>query len=149
MRDVPAPWLFWNTFHQSIKVAATLMGYHCYFLVKNLQLFHKNIEFAACRGGTATILFYSAYFDNSFLSNVQPPLYYGLITGKRRACIGNLYRKLVSAIFWQIFIFDQMIALQKLRKMPFISSKKLFSFSRYLNFCISIFPSFSPCQALL
>ena len=29
------------------------------------------------------------------------------------------------------------------------SSKKLFSFSRYSNFCISFFPSFSPCQSLL
>ena len=37
-----------------------------------------------------------------------------------------------------------MIALQKLRKMFFISSKKLFSFSRYLNFCnfFSSFPHF-------
>ena len=36
--------------------------------------------------------------------------------------------KLVSAIFYQIFIFNQMIALQKLWKMFFISSKKLYSF---------------------
>ena len=57
--------------------------------------------------------------------------------------------KLVSAIFYQIFISRQMIALHKLRKMLFISPKKLFSFSRYSNFCISIFPSFSPCQPLL
>ena len=47
------------------------------------------------------------------------------------------------------FIFHQMIALQKLWKMFFISSKKLFSFLRYLNFFISIFPSFSPCQPFL
>ena len=57
--------------------------------------------------------------------------------------------KLVSANFYQIFISHQMIALQNLRKMLFISPKKLFSFSRYSNFCISIFPSFSPCQPLL
>ena len=38
--------------------------------------------------------------------------------------------KLVSAIFYQIFIFHQMIALQKLWKMFSISSKKLFSFFR-------------------
>ena len=56
--------------------------------------------------------------------------------------------KLVSAIFDQIFIFNQMIALQKLWKMFFISSKKLFSFLRYSCFCISVFPSFSPCQPL-
>ena len=53
---------------------------------------------------------------------------------------------LVSTIFYQIFIFHQMIALQKLWKMFFISSKKLFSFLRYLNFCVFVFPSFFPCQ---
>ena len=42
--------------------------------------------------------------------------------------------KLVSAIFYQIFIFHHMIALQKLWEM-FISPKKLFLFSRYSNFC--------------
>ena len=31
----------------------------------------------------------------------------------------------------------------------FISSKKIFSFSRYSNFCISVFPSFSPFQPLV
>ena len=56
--------------------------------------------------------------------------------------------KVVSAIFYQIFIFHQMIAFQKLRKMFFISSKKLFSFSRYLNFYISVSPSLSPCHPL-
>ena len=50
---------------------------------------------------------------------------------------------------YQIFISLQMRALQKLWKILFISSKKLSSFSRYSNFCISIFPSFSPCQPLL
>ena len=33
--------------------------------------------------------------------------------------------------------------------MLFISSEKLFSFSIYSNFCISLFPSFSPYQPLL
>ena len=37
-----------------------------------------------------------------------------------------------------------MIALQKLWKMFFISSRKLFSFLRYLNFCIFVFPLFFP-----
>ena len=57
--------------------------------------------------------------------------------------------KLVPTIFSQIFIYHQMIPLQNLWKMFFISSKKLFYFSRYLFFCVSIFPSFSPCQPLL
>ena len=47
------------------------------------------------------------------------------------------------------FYYSLMIVLQKLWNMFFISSKKLFSFSRYSSFCISIFPSFSPCQPLL
>ena len=50
--------------------------------------------------------------------------------------------KLVSATFYQIFIFHQIIALQKLWKIFFISSKKLFLFLRYSNFCIFVFPSF-------
>ena len=53
--------------------------------------------------------------------------------------------KLASTIFYKIFISHQMIALQKLWEMFFISSKMLFSFRRYSNFCISVFPSFSHC----
>ena len=55
-----------------------------------------------------------------------------------------LILKLVSPIFCQIFMFHQIIALQKLWKIIFISSKKLFSFLRYINFCIFFFPSFFP-----
>ena len=56
----------------------------------------------------------------------------------------------LSSNFCLLFcIFHQTIALQKLWKMFFISSKKLFSFSRYSNFCIFILPCFSPCQPLL
>ena len=57
--------------------------------------------------------------------------------------------KLASAIFYQIFISQQIIVVQKLWKVFLISSKKLFSFSSYSSFCISVFPSFSPCQPLL
>ena len=56
--------------------------------------------------------------------------------------------KLASAIFYQNFIFHEMIALQKLWKIFFISSKKLFLFSRYSNFCIFIFPSFFSLSAI-
>ena len=52
--------------------------------------------------------------------------------------------KLVSAIFYQNFIFHQMIALQKLWKMFFISSKKLFSFLRYSSFLYIRLPLFFP-----
>ena len=57
--------------------------------------------------------------------------------------------RLVSAIFYQIFIFHQMLALQKLWKMFFlILSKKLYLFSSYSNFCIFVFPVCFPCQPL-
>ena len=52
--------------------------------------------------------------------------------------------KLVSAIFYQVFIFHQIIALEKLCKMFFISSKKLFLFLRHSSFCVFIFPLFFP-----
>ena len=55
-----------------------------------------------------------------------------------------VFLKLVSVVFKQILNYHQMISLQKLRKILFISSIKLFSVSRYLNFCISIFPFFLP-----
>ena len=52
-----------------------------------------------------------------------------------------VFLKFVSAIFIKFLFFHQMIALQNLWKMFFISSKKLFSFSRYSTFCIVPFLS--------
>ena len=52
---------------------------------------------------------------------------------------------LVSAIFYQIFIFSPNDSLSKtVKKKKIISPKKLFSFSRYSDFCIfsSSFPQF-------
>ena len=52
------------------------------------------------------------------------------------------WRKSLCPLFFIKFLFlHQMTALQKLWKVSFISSKKLFSFLRYSNFC-NIFPSF-------
>ena len=61
----------------------------------------------------------------------------------------NYFLKACVRYFLSNFISHQMIALQKLRKKFFISTKKLFSFWRYSKFCISVFPSFSPCQPQL
>ena len=47
----------------------------------------------------------------------------------------QLYLKLVSAIFYEIFIFLQMMVLWKLRKMFFISSKSSFR-SRDIQICV-------------
>ena len=51
--------------------------------------------------------------------------------------------------FFNKFLFFTKLQPFKNYEMFFISCKKLFSFSRYSIFCISIFPSFSPCQPLL
>ena len=48
---------------------------------------------------------------------------------------------LCQLFFIKFLFFREMIGLQKLWKMFFISLKKLFSFSRYSNFCV-FFPSF-------
>ena len=55
-----------------------------------------------------------------------------------------VYFKTCVHYFSSNFYFHEMIALQKQWKMFFISCKKLFSFSWYSNFCISVFPSFFP-----
>ena len=77
---------------------------------------------------------YQPYFDNVYIFHDDKT---------------DLTLKLVSAIFYQIFIFSPNYSLSKTMESFFISSKKLFSFSRCSNFCISIFFSFSPCQPLL
>ena len=56
--------------------------------------------------------------------------------------------KAFKACVRYFLFFQQMAVLQKLRKMLFISSKKLFSFLRYSNFCIFILPSFFPLSAI-
>ena len=58
----------------------------------------------------------------------------------------NTNLKLVSANFYQIFIFSPNDSPSKTSKMFFISSKKLFSLSRYSNFCI--FPFLSTLSRL-
>ena len=52
-------------------------------------------------------------------------------------------RELKTCVCYFSF-FHQMTALKQLWKMLFISSEKLYSFSRYSNFYFSIFPSFFP-----
>ena len=47
----------------------------------------------------------------------------------------HIAKNLCLLFFTRVLFFYQMIALQKLWQMFFISSKELFSSSRYLNFC--------------
>ena len=59
------------------------------------------------------------------------------------------YLKFVFAIFIKFLFFHQMITLQNLWKMFFISSKKLFSFSRYSIFLYKSFFPFLPTLSRL
>ena len=79
---------------------------------------------------------------NSGLS-IQSTLHFSLHV-IHRCTMSRLFRnealKLVSAIFYQTF-FSSNDRPSKTIKMFFISSKKLFSFLRYSDFC-DFFPSF-------
>ena len=60
----------------------------------------------------------------------------------------ELYKTLCPLFFYQIFILFILI-FKNYEKCFFISSKKLFSFSWYSNFSISVFHSFSYCHPLI
>ena len=64
--------------------------------------------------------------------------YYELAKTVKQGSVNDLD---VTVCVHYFLFFQQMIALQKLWKMPFISPKKLFSFSRYPDFC-NFFPCF-------
>ena len=81
------------------------------------------------RGGT--VIF--GYWGDGGVPPVSKALIFRLLLFK--ACV---------RYFFIIFIFHQMMVLQKLCKMFFSSSKNLFSFSSYSDFCIFVFPSFCP-----
>ena len=74
------------------------------------------------------------------------PLPFLLNIFQTRTVSNTIALKFVSTIF---LFFHQMIALKKIRKMHFISSKKVFLFSTYSNFCMSLLPILSFCQPLL
>ena len=76
-------------------------------------------------------------------------LLFYIIGSLPRLCPETVRKVVLKLVCIKFFFFHQMIALQKLLKMLFISSKKLFSFSRYSYFCISVLPFFSTCQPLL
>ena len=88
-------------------------------------------------------MYYHRYYCSNTSSLSGPPKYF------LKEKLWHFSLELVSAIFYRIYIFHQMIALHKLWKMFFFSSKKLFSFLRYSNFCIFVFFSFFPCHPLL
>ena len=90
------------------------------------------------------ITLFSLFWTSDRTCVLQKKLFKIAQNSNKNTCAIVSFLKLVSAIFCQTFIFHQMIALRKLWKMFFISSKKIFSFSRYSNFCIFVFSSFFP-----
>ena len=58
------------------------------------------------------------------------------------------YSSLCLLFFNKCLFFTKWKLFKNYKRCFFISSKKLFFFSRYSKFCISIFPSFSPCQRI-
>ena len=75
--------------------------------------------------------------------------YFSSVTMSLDIAVVDVVLKLVSAIFYQIFIFssnDRSSKTMKLKKLLFISSKKLFSISRYSFFVISSLPFHFPDQ---
>ena len=67
---------------------------------------------------------------------------YGFFLPEKILSDTNMLLKFVSAIFYQIFIFHQMIAIQKLWKIIFVSSKKalfVLEIFKFLYICPSLF----------
>ena len=109
----------------------------------NIDLFYKYAmkSWKISVKETNLVTFANEVNANFLITTVLQIKYF--IEFKMKMSIKKNNLKLVSAIFYQISIFHW-IAFQKLWKIFFISSKKLFSFSRYSNFCNPVFPSFFP-----
>ena len=149
-----------NTYF-STKLSFTNKRYHLHVLekclymlweVRSIMYFRQFIYSLSLRSrGSGTSFAFTSYImvsakfcEVKFLNDFYfVSFFYHLFIYQHQTKIRLMTLELVYTIFYQVFIFHQMIALQKLWKM-FISSKKLFSFSRYSNFCISVFPYFSP-----
>ena len=98
----------------------------------------KTIRCLGCRQDSQLAKNFRASFCNTV--NLDVVLIFRVTTLMFKACV---------RYFLSTFYFSLNDSPSKTMKMFFISSKKLFSFSRYSNFCISVFPSFSSCQPLL
>ena len=99
---------------------------------KKLLLGDFNIELLKCDSNKNV----SDFLDIIYSTNLVPN-----ITSPTRLTSRSQTLKLVF-IFYQIFIFSPNDSpLKTMKNVYFISSKKLFSFSRYSNFC-DFFPTF-------
>ena len=119
---------------QNKKVGHWLAFSTCFIHCKFFRIFNPKSSFLV------TLTFSSKHFFLKNNGNLRIDCF--LWSVSRFKLLNTL--KLVSAVFVKFSFFYQMIALQKLWKMLFISSKKLFSFSRYSNICISVLLFFLP-----
>ena len=96
--------------------------------------------------------FFLLFQNNYFLKHIWTPAFGFTKIDCTKAIFLTLFQNNIKAsvrYFLRNFYFSPNGNPSKTIKDFSISSKKLFSYSRYSNFCISIFPSFSPCQQLL
>ena len=113
-----------------------------YHLVKNKN-FLKIVD-TSFKGKSFTLKVWIHVFSEQFYKNASfffpPILLFIIISILAFSCLeislyAVPYLSLCLLVFIKFLFLHQMIALQKLWKMFFISSKKLFSFSRYSSFC--------------
>ena len=124
-----------------IKTSSWEYFFHLFKLLQSMLLMVSSFTFL--------MLYQSEYSHNTlpvlliistFWKSLDPKILYST------KFTADLTLTLVSAVFYQIFIYHQMIALQEIWKMFLNSSKDVFSFS---SFCVFVFPSFSPSHPLL
>ena len=106
------------------------------FWIKNRMILSKILFGIAYN--KKTLIFHFLIFEKNICNAMQVIIVWWWLSCQSNLCS----TKSITQIL-------EVIALQKLWKMLFISSKKLFLFSRYSIFCISVLPSFSTCPPLL
>ena len=88
--------------------------------------------------------------NKGWICNLKGTIIYHVMTCTKTYQKVSQYSDMLKKACVRYFLFfHQMRALQKLWEMTFIPSKKFISFLRYLNFCISVLPSFSLYRPLL
>ena len=100
------------------------------FWIKNRMILSKILFGIAYN--KKTLIFHFLIFEKNICNTMQVIIVWWWLSCQSNLCS----TKSITQIL-------EVIALQKLWKMLFISSKKLFLFSRYSIFCISVLPSFS------
>ena len=88
--------------------------------------------------------------NKGWICNLKGTIIYHVMTCTKTYQKVSQYSDMLKKACVRYFLFfHQMRALQKLWEMIFIPYKKFISFLRYLNFCISVLPSFSLYRPLL